>query len=57
MGVAEVLGPELILSRFEMKRAEVMEKLKVRWSERRSFSTGALLQIYWLKVSLVNPTL
>ena len=48
---------KLILSGFGMERVEVMEKLKVRWCGRRGFSTRTLLQIYGLKVSLVNPTL
>ena len=47
---------ELILSRFGMERAKVMENLKVRRSGRRGFSTRTLLQIYGLKVSLVNLT-
>ena len=48
---------KLILSKLGMKRAKVMEKLKIRRSGRRIFSVRALLQIYGLKVSLVNPTL
>ena len=48
---------KLILSRLGMKRAKVMEKLKFRRSGRRGFSTRTLLQIYGLKVSVVNPTL
>jgi len=34
---------KLILSRLGMKRYKVVEKLKVRRSGRRGFSTGALL--------------
>ena len=48
---------KLILRRLGMKRVEVMDKLKVRRSGMRGFSTRALLQIYGLKVSLVNPAL
>lgn len=48
---------KLILRRLGMKRTKVMEKLKVRGSGRRCFSTRNLLQTYGLKVSLVNPTL
>ena len=40
-----------------MERAEVTEKLKVRRSGRRGFSTRTLLQIYGLKVNLVNLTM
>ena len=39
---------KLILSRIGIKRAKVMEKLKVRRSGRRGFSTRTLLQIYRL---------
>ena len=47
----------LILIRFGMERAEVMEKMKIKWGGRRGFSTITLLQIYGLKVGMVNPTL
>ena len=47
----------LILSRIEMKRAKVVEKLEIRWCGRRSFSAMTLLQVYGLKVGMVNPTL
>ena len=48
---------KLILSRLGIERAKVMEKLQVRRSGRRGFSTRTLLQIYGLKVSLVNITM
>ena len=47
---------KLFLSRFFMERAEVMEKLKIRRSGRRWFSAEILLQIFGLKVRLVNIT-
>ena len=47
----------LILRRFGMERVKVVEKLKIRWGGRRSFSTRTLLQIYGFEVSMVNPTM
>ena len=47
----------LILSIFGMERVKVLEKLKIRWGGRRSFSTRTLLQIYGFEVSMVNPTM
>ena len=45
-----------ILNIFFMERTEVVEKLKIR-SGMRDLSTKFLLQIYGLKVRLVNITM
>ena len=45
----------LVLRRFGMERAKVVEKLEIRWGGRRGFSTRTLLQIYGIKVRMVNP--
>ena len=48
---------KLILSRLGVKRSKVVENLEIRWRGRRSFSARTLLQVYRLKVAMVNPTL
>ena len=48
---------KLILSRLGVKGAKVMEKLEIKWCGRRSFSAKTLLQVYGLKISMVNSTL
>ena len=48
---------KLILSRLGVERAKVVEKLEIKWCGRRSFSAKTLLQVYGLKVGMVDPTL
>ena len=48
---------KLILRRLGIKRAKVVEKLEIRWHGRRSFSAKTLLQVYGLKIGMVDSTL
>ena len=48
---------KLILSRHGMKRAKVVENLEIRWCGRRSFSAKTLMQVYGLKIGMVDSTL
>ena len=47
---------KLILSKLGVKRSEVVEKLEIRWCGRRKFSIGTLLQVYGLKIGMVDST-
>ena len=45
---------KLILRRLGMERAKAVEKLEIGWCGRRSFSAKTLLQVYGLKISMVD---
>ena len=48
---------KMILSRLGVKRAKVVEKLEIRWCGRRNFFSRTLLQVYGLKIGMVDSTL